>query len=152
LRWLSLISLDSRTDISDAWSGPYFNSWVTIIPKRTWRQRHCGHCWYHKQNNLTRNILLTTSNMAAMTSPATEEYWPQRKGHKWLNQVFVVDIFFFLLACTYLLMATDRQTILVEFTREARNTEGLYPCCPCNLTRAYRNSHLRDRKHFQCFL
>jgi hypothetical protein len=38
------------------------------VKTKTWRP-----CWYHKQKKLMRNTLLTTFNMAAMTSHATEE-------------------------------------------------------------------------------
>jgi glycine cleavage system regulatory protein len=31
-------------------------------------------CWYHKQKKLMRNLLLTSSNMAAMTSHANGEF------------------------------------------------------------------------------
>jgi hypothetical protein len=35
---------------------------------KTWRP-----CWYHKQKKLITNLLLSSSNMAAMTSHANEE-------------------------------------------------------------------------------
>jgi hypothetical protein len=39
------------------------------VKPKTWRP-----CWYHKQKKLImRNLLLTSTNMAAMTSYATEE-------------------------------------------------------------------------------
>jgi hypothetical protein len=61
------------------------------LKTKTWRP-----CWHHKQKKLMRDLLLTSSNMAAMTSRANEElYMAFLAGYKLPSSKSVIYKIFF---------------------------------------------------------